>query len=158
MAIKFLRRGTTRYSKLGLRRKNKQKWKKPTGRDNKLREKRRGYGRFVSIGYGTSKDKTLVVVNNLKELAAVQKGATIVVGKIGMKKKLELLKKAKEMKIEIWKTNVEKFVKKNTKAPKKKVDTKKDKKEKKKDDKKTEKKEDTKKEVKKPEEANESKK
>jgi len=36
---KFLRRTWSRYSKLGRKRKKKQKWRKPTGRDNKMREK-----------------------------------------------------------------------------------------------------------------------
>jgi ribosomal protein L32E len=38
---KFLRRIWSRYSKLGKKRKKKQVWRKPRGRDNKMREKRK---------------------------------------------------------------------------------------------------------------------
>ena len=48
---KFLRRTWSRYSKLGKQRKKKQIWKAPKGRDNKMREKRKGYPAVVSIGY-----------------------------------------------------------------------------------------------------------
>ena len=48
---KFLRRTSNRYGKLGKNRRKKQVWKKPRGRDNKMREKRRGYPQVVSIGH-----------------------------------------------------------------------------------------------------------
>ena len=53
---KFLRRTWNRYSKLGKRRKKKQVWRRPTGRDNKMREKRRGYPAVVSLGYRKEKN------------------------------------------------------------------------------------------------------
>jgi len=46
---RFLRRLTNRYLKLGKKRKKKQKWRKPKGRHNKMREKERGYPAVVSI-------------------------------------------------------------------------------------------------------------
>src|SRR5512143_1190021 len=105
---KFLRRGWERYSKTGLRRKKKQVWRRPHGRDNKMREKRGGYGPVVSIGYKQNKttrgkidDKIVVIVNNIKDLAKVQKNEIVVLGKIGNKKKLEIAKKAQESKIQI---------------------------------------------------------
>lgn len=48
---KFKRRTWSRYSKLGRKRKKKQVWRKPTGRDNKMREKRKSYPKVVSTGY-----------------------------------------------------------------------------------------------------------
>jgi len=54
MMKKFLRRTWNRYTKLGRKRKKKQKWRRPTGRDNKMREKRRGYPKIVSVGYKNS--------------------------------------------------------------------------------------------------------
>ena len=47
---KFLRRTWDRYSKLGKGRKKLQKWRKPSGRDNKIREKKKGHSRLVDIG------------------------------------------------------------------------------------------------------------
>ena len=130
---KFLRRTSNRYSKLGLRRKKKQIWRKPTGRDNKMRDKRRGYPSVVSIGYKkASSDKNkLILVKNLNDLKKIKTKEMILLGKIGIKKKLEILKKAKEMKILVYETNIDKFLKKNAKK-KKVVETKKQSKEKKK--------------------------
>ncbi|MBU2562652.1 MAG: eL32 family ribosomal protein [Nanoarchaeota archaeon] len=118
--VKFLRRTWGRYSKLGKRRKKKQIWRRPTGRDNKMREKRKGYPSIVSIGY--KKDKKLrgkikgvqpILVKNIRDLDKTKKGDLILVGKVGKKKKIELLKKAKEMKLEIQNVNPVKFLKKN---------------------------------------------
>jgi len=123
----FLRRGSDRYSKLGKRRKNKQTWRKPTGRDNKMREKRRGYPAVVSIGYGSEKktrgtveNKIPVTVMNVKGLEKFGKNNIAVLGKVGKKKKIEIMQKAKEMKIQVQKTNVDKFLEKNKLKEKKK--------------------------------------
>lgn len=119
---KFLRRKNQAYSKLGLRRKKKQVWRKPTGRDNKMREKRRGYPASVSIGYrsdnisrGALKEKQPVIVNNLNELKKLRENEIAVIGNIGKKKKLEIANKAKELKIGIYNMNPEKYLAKNEK-------------------------------------------
>lgn len=118
MTAKFLRRGWERYSKLGLRRKKKQVWRRPHGRDNKMREKRGGYGPVVSIGYRTQKDsrgkiddKKVVMINNLNDLSKLKSGEIAILGKIGKKKRLEIAKKAQENKIHIHNLNVNKFLK-----------------------------------------------
>ncbi|MBU4308428.1 MAG: eL32 family ribosomal protein [Nanoarchaeota archaeon] len=118
--VKFLRRTSDRYSKLGKGRKKKQIWRRPTGRDNKMREKRRGYPAIVSIGHKkeSSKEKKLVIVRNLNDLKKIKEKEMILIGKIGMKNKLEILKKAKEMKIVVYETNIDKFLKKNRKIEK----------------------------------------
>ncbi len=117
---KFLRHTSHKYSKLGLRRKKKQIWRRPTGRDNKMREQRRGKPALVAIGYSTDKkqrgkinNKTPIIVNNLSQIQNVKKENIILLGKMGKKKKLEIVKKAKEMKIEVYKLNVDKFIKMN---------------------------------------------
>lgn len=112
---KFLRRTWDRYSKLGKGRKKKQKWRRPTGRDNKMREKRKGYPLVVSIGYKKDKKikkKIVVIVRNTRELEKVKKDDIILIGKVGKKKKIEIAKKAKDKKIQIRNLNVEKFLKK----------------------------------------------
>lgn len=120
--VTFLRRTSNRYSRLGKKRKKKQVWRRPTGRDNKMREKRRGYPAVVSVGYkrskkikGKIKDKTPKIVKNLKELEELKKDEIAVIGKIGTKKKVEIVKKAKEKGIEIYNVNIKKFLKKHQK-------------------------------------------
>ena len=115
--VKFLRRTWNRYSKLGKRRKKKQVWRRPTGRDNKMREKRRGYPVVVSVGYkrdkklrGNIKNKKPVIVKNLKELEKIKENGLVIIGKIGKKKKIEIVKRAKKMKIKIHNLNLEKFL------------------------------------------------
>ncbi len=118
----FVRHTAHKYSKLGLRRKKKQVWRKPTGRDNKMRDKRRGQPASVSIGYSGDKKsramingKTPVIINNVYDLKKIQKTNIAVLGKVGMSKKIDIVGKAKEMKITIYKINTEKFLKMNTK-------------------------------------------
>lgn len=115
--MKFLRRTWNRYSKLGKRRKKKQKWRRPSGRDNKMREKRKGYPAVVSIGYkkgderGKIVGKMPVTVRNVKDLGEVKAGRIAIIGKVGRKKKIEILKKAKEKKIPVYNINVDRFLK-----------------------------------------------
>jgi ribosomal protein L32E len=123
---KFLRHTTHKYSKLGLRRKKKQIWRRPTGRDNKMREQRRGHPALVAIGYATDRKergkvnkKTPVMVRNVQQIEKIQKNQIAILGNVGMKKKIEIVKKAKELKVEIHKLNIEKFLKLNEKKDKK---------------------------------------
>jgi large subunit ribosomal protein L32e len=117
---KFLRHTAHKYSKLGLRRKKKKVWRRPTGRDNKMREQRRGHPALVAIGYSTDKKtrgnimgKTPVRINNLSQMEKINKNDIAMLGNVGMKKKIEIAKKAKEMNIEIYKLNIDKFLKLN---------------------------------------------
>ena len=116
---KFLRRNWSIYSKLGRKRRKKQVWKRPGGRDNKMREKRKGYPAIVGIGYKKNKKlankiegKTPVVINNINDLKKINDEKIALIGKVGKKKEIEILKKAKEMKIGIYRRNIEKFLKK----------------------------------------------
>ncbi len=109
----FLRRIHNRYSKLGKRRKKKQIWRRPTGRDNKMREKRKGYPARVSIGYKKTKRENRIIISTPKELEKVDKKRAIIVGNVGKKKKIEIAKKAKELKINLSNLNVKKFLKEN---------------------------------------------
>ena len=98
--MKFLRRIWSRHSKLGRKRKKKQVWRRPTGRDNKMREMKHGYPVRVKIGYKTQTDernkiegKEIIMVFNLEDLKkAYAQRKIITVGNIGKKKKLELVK------------------------------------------------------------------
>jgi len=129
----FLRRTWNRYVKLGKGVKKNQKWRRPTGRDNKMREKRRGYPVIVSVGYkgaeesrGKIKEKAPVWINNVQELEKVGKNQIAILGKVGKKKKLEIATMAKQKKIQIHNLNVEKFLQKNKPKEKEKESVKKE--------------------------------
>lgn len=116
--MKFIRRNWNRFSKLGKKRKKKQVWRRAKGRDNKIREKRKGYPAKVAIGYqqkkgerGLIKNKKPVIVKNLKDLERINKNEIAVIGKIGKKKKIEIIKKAKEKGILIHNINIKRFLK-----------------------------------------------
>lgn len=105
---KFLRRDSNRFSKLGKKRKKLQKWRKAKGRDSKIRLKRFGYPKGVRIGYKSTKTESGKLkglypywVYNTDDLDTVVKGSVVIIGKVGTKKKLEIIKKALEMKLKI---------------------------------------------------------
>ena len=111
----FLRRIHHKYVKLGRNRRKKGVWRAPKGRDNKLRDKRRGYSATVSVGYRrkSTDRKEIFVINNVEDLKKIGKQKEVFIGKVGKKKKLDILHKAKEMKVEFSNINAKKFLKKN---------------------------------------------
>ena len=128
---KFQRRTGNRFSKLGKGRKKLQKWRRPTGRDNKMREKRKGYPAIVSVGYkqnvkvrGEIEKKKPVMIMNVGDLEKIKKNEIGIIGKVGKKKKIEIAKVAKEEKIEIYNLNAGKFLNKMKKESEKKVEKK----------------------------------
>ena len=110
--VEFLRRDCTRFPKFGKGKGKKATWRKPKGRDNKMREKRKGYPAVVSIGYGTKDRKEAIIINNVKDLAKLTKEDLIVVGNVGQKKKIEIAKKAKEANLKLSNLNSKAFLKK----------------------------------------------
>lgn len=105
---RFLRSDTERHSRLGKNRRKLQKWRKPRGRHSKIRRKRFGYPRAPTVGYGSRKDRAGTIsglvprlVHNLKELDALTKTNIAIIARVGAKKKLELLKRAREKMIRI---------------------------------------------------------
>jgi len=114
---KFLKRTWNRYSKLGKGRKKKQVWRRPKGRDNKMREKRKGYPMVVNVGYKKKKSerKLVRVVRNIEDLEKTEKNEMIIMGNVGKKKRIEIAKKAIKMKIPIQNINIKKFLKKSEK-------------------------------------------
>ena len=106
--MKFIRRDFKRFSKIGKNRKKLQVWRKPKGRDNKMRERRFGYPKCPGVGYMSPKKEAgkiqgLVPVRvlNVKGLESVGKENILIVGKVGAKKKMEIIKKAAELKLKI---------------------------------------------------------
>lgn len=106
--MKFIRRDFKRFSKIGKNRKKLQKWRKPKGRDNKMREKRFGYPKCPGVGYKSSRKKSgkieglfPVRVLNVNGLEKVGKENLVIVGKVGAKKKMEIIKMATKKKLKI---------------------------------------------------------
>jgi large subunit ribosomal protein L32e len=105
---KFLRTDWMRHSRLGKNRKKKQVWRRARGMHSKIRRMRRGYPSMPLIGYGTDKAKSgrvdgliPVLVHNVQELSKLTKNNIAIIAHVGAKKKLEMIKKADEMKIKI---------------------------------------------------------
>ncbi len=99
---KFVRRDRG-YSKLGKGKKKKKKWRRPKGRDNKVREKRKSRPPLVSIGYRKKKEERGKIdgkkpkrVENLKQVDKIKKDDLVILGKVGKKKKEKLIKKVEE--------------------------------------------------------------
>ena len=119
MSREFLKRGWKRYSRLGRKRKKIRVWRRAAGRQNKMRERKRGYANIVSIGYGREKTtrgkvqgKNPVMVYNTKDLGRVKKDEIIIIGNVGKKKKMEIAKRANEMKLDVQNLNIKRFLKK----------------------------------------------
>ena len=112
--MRFLRRDISLHIRIGKKRKSKQVWRRPKGRDNKMRESRKGRPPLVSIGYKRKKEKkNVIMVYNLQDLENAKKHDVMILGKVGKKKRIEILKKASEMKLSFQNVNIWKFLKKN---------------------------------------------
>jgi len=99
MSKEFKRRDSVRYLKLG-KKKSKVPWRKPKGRDNKMRLSRRGYPKTVSIGCKKQSQKSYELIHNLSELNNL-KTKEAILARVGARKKLEIIKAAKEKKIKL---------------------------------------------------------
>ena len=127
--VKFLRRDARRFVKFSKGRGRKAKYRKPTGRDNKMREKKAGYPPIVSIGYRKEKDKrgqihdkAPVLVYNESELGGLEKNQIAILGRVGRKKRVEILRKALELGVTFANANPKSYLKKIEKNTKKNVE------------------------------------
>ena len=105
---KFLRTDWHKKIRLGRGVKKNQKWHAAKGRQNKFRLNRKGRGVRPRVGWGAENETKgfvagveAVRVENMKELEAVKSGSGVIIGSIGKKKRMELIKKADEMKVKI---------------------------------------------------------
>ncbi|MEM1535149.1 MAG: eL32 family ribosomal protein [Candidatus Pacearchaeota archaeon] len=107
----YVRSDWHKRSRIGRGRKKLQVWRRPKGRHNKIRERRRGKPARPEVGYGSPSsvkgfigDLKPVYVSSLDELSGLtNQNIAIINGRLGMKKKAEIFKKAKELGI---KTNL----------------------------------------------------
>ena len=121
MVKKFKQRSWDRYSRLGKRRKKKQVWRRPTGRHNKMREKRKGKPAVVGIGFKKSQDKgeRVIMISNIQDLKNVKSKGIFLIGKVGKKKRIEISREAEKMKIKIRNMNSRKILRKEMKKEEK---------------------------------------
>lgn len=113
---RFLRRNTNEYIKLGKKSKKNQKWRRPRGRDNKMRLKTKGHPLVVKVGYKQNKanrgkvnGKELKIIRNINDLKDI-KGKTLQLGKLGLKKKIMISKICQDKNIEFINFDPKKFI------------------------------------------------
>jgi len=111
----FLRQDGHKLKKL------KKNWRRPKGRDSKMRYGFRSYRKSPSMGYsspsvvrGLNREGLKeIIVNNINDLTKVKENNFVVVGSgVGLKKRLEILKKIKELKFKCNVKNIDEFIKK----------------------------------------------
>jgi len=101
----FIRKRGKIYKRLGL------KWRRPKGIHSQLRKHKKEAGNVPKPGYGSPKSvKGLhpsgfkeIIVYNLKDLEKVnqEKQACRIASNVGKKKRLDIMKKAEELKIKV---------------------------------------------------------
>lgn len=87
------------------------KWRKPKGIHSKMRRRLKGHGKMPSIGYGAAKKIRYlhpsgfkqILVRNLDDLKKIdaKSEAALIAKTVGLRKKIKLLKKIKELKIKV---------------------------------------------------------
>jgi len=86
------------------------KWRRPKGLHSKMRKKLKGYRKSPSPGYGSPNEVKgvhpsglkQILVNSIKDLEKIESDSGIILSsKIGLRKKIELVKEAIEKKIKI---------------------------------------------------------
>ncbi len=107
----------------------KKRWVKPRGLHSKVRLKKAGHPKKVSVGYrapkevrGLSKEGLkVIIINNEGELSKVdkEKEGIIISGKVGLRNKILLLKKAKENGINVLNLDVDEYLKRKEEEIKK---------------------------------------
>ncbi len=119
---KFIRQESWRYDRLA------ENWRKPKGKDNKMRKQKAGVPALVKVGYRGPRvarglhpsGYTDNVVHNVAELAKLdpKKDAARLGHTVGKRKRIEIIAKANELAIKVL--NAGKLARKNEEKEKKK--------------------------------------
>ncbi len=108
MKLKFLRQNSNR-------KKLKQKWRKPSGIHSKLRLNKAGHRKKPSPGFRNQKKErvsNVSLINSIYDLSNA-KQSILLSSSLGLKKRLEILKRARELNLNILNIkNPDEFIKK----------------------------------------------
>ena len=106
-----------KYSKLGVRRKKKVKYRFPNGRDNKIRLNYAGRLRKVKVGFKNENDgrhlvngKKVIMIYNVADLKKIVEGCIGIIGKIGNKNKKAIAEHVVKNKMELFRFDAKKFL------------------------------------------------
>lgn len=111
-------------------------WRTPRGHDSKLRRKHSGKRKQPSIGYSSPKEVRHlhpsglkpIVVKTISDLKNIKSNEGVIVAKhLGIKKKIELIKKIQELKLHLLDLNAEEYILKIQERLQKKKEAKKEK-------------------------------
>jgi len=101
----FMREGSKNFKRVG------KKWRRPRGRQSKLREHKKNKGFIPHPGYGSPRSVRglhpsgfeEVLVFNIKDLEKInpEKQACRIASVVGKKKRIEIMKKTEEKKIKV---------------------------------------------------------
>ena len=109
MRLKFLRQNVGK-------KKLKVKWRNPTGIHSKLRLNKAGHRKKPSPGFRAPKKERVAKISLIKNLNDLinAKSSILISSKLGLKKKIEVLKRAKEMKLNVLNVkNIDEFINKS---------------------------------------------
>lgn len=120
MSKKFSEQDYFRYKRLGTR------WRKPRGRQSKLRISKGGSGIRPRIGYGTGSSKRIAYASSIDEARRAEEGSGIIIrGAVGLKKFLEIYRAAQQSGLKILNTRkIKKALKREKELEKKSVERK----------------------------------
>lgn len=116
MKKKFLRRDWNKIIRFG--RRKKLKWRRQMGRHSKIRQAWKGYSKMPQVGYKAPRKtrcfvegKKSVMINNISDLSNIKANEIgIVSSTIGKKMKIDLAKKALELKVHLANLDSQKFL------------------------------------------------
>jgi len=110
----FIRQDTHKRKKLTV------KWRKPKGIHSKIRHHFKGRGKMPSPGYKSpakvrgmhSSGLKMINISSIKDLQKIknQSEGVVISKTVGMKKKIEILKMAKELKIKVLNLNLDEHI------------------------------------------------
>jgi len=92
--MSFLRTSSHYYKRLG--RKKNLRWRKPRGIDNKIGQGIRGKQVRVKIGFKTREKIKAILIRNMREAEKITKGQTVIIAKLGIRKRRDIEKKIVE--------------------------------------------------------------